>query len=203
MPDLTPIFGLPTPLPTGEGADLPTAMTAQNERIEEVLAAGIRSSGKSIVAVEQNTSSGTYAELGTPDRVEDIVLPANGLILVRFQAEVKGNVADDPTAYGVGLFLDATQAKNALGAALEITPTQPGSSFSLIASGPTGLVNAGVVTSSVTTGQVVSAGVLALTAAADTYDVSLRFKLGGNSTVVTVKNRKLWVTSMAFGMPPP
>ena len=203
MPDLTPIFGIPRPLATGEGADLPTAMEDQNNRIEAILAAGIRSSGKSIVAVEQSTNSGTYTELGTPDRVEDIVVPADGLLFVHYRALAKAAIGADAKA---AIFIGSNQLKGqGIPAPVVHEVAVNDDEYQWLVTGPGGgLVYSagnGAASDGVTTG-LLAAGVFAIEVAAGTYDISMRFKSSGSASV-TAKDRRLRAWSMAFGMPPP
>lgn len=198
--DATSIFGFPFAEST-DAADMPALSQAMADRAEEVAAAGIRSSGKSIIATEQTTTSSTYAELGTPDRVEDIVLPTDGLLLIGFQAQAFG-----PSGSKAAVFIGANQLKlepsgGGTPAVQEAAlPTNYGPLYST-PSGLTAQSSGGGVVDPVTTGQILGAGFIAVFAAAGTYDVSVQFKR--TSGAVTVKNRRLYVASLAFGMPPP
>jgi hypothetical protein len=206
MPDTT-IFDLPYPA----GADSPNGpLQIQNlaERIEEILAAGIRSSGVTDIAASQSTASGVFVELGTPDRVEDIVLPTNGLLIVSYRALWKS--ASDGEA---AIFLNGDQVKiaSASGAPQgQAAIVNPSAFFGPLVTDPSeGLVATPTPSSSdssfVTTGQLLAFGGAAanrrggfavIEAAAGTYDVSIRFK------EATVKERRLRVLALALGIPP-
>lgn len=231
MPTLSDNFDIPSPLATGEGADLPGAMEAQNDRLDAIFSAGIRSSGVSAIDTEQTTSSTTYTELGTPDRVEDIVLPTNGLLLIGFRALVKDTgTGGNPDPSKAAVFIGSNQLKvpfvNGAPAALETSlsgtfgtsPTSAGNdNYSPLVSSPTGLALApslaGTTSDSsfVTTGMALAVGGLAglsggflfVEADAGTYDVAVKFKQGDATRTLSVKSRRLWVVALAFGMPPP
>jgi hypothetical protein len=64
--------------------------------------------GKSIIATEEARTNVAYGLLTTPDRVQNIVLPADGLIVVLYQAVWKQSVAGAARA---ALFIGATQLK--------------------------------------------------------------------------------------------
>jgi hypothetical protein len=202
----TPIFGLPRPdLP--DAADGPGAFEDLSDRAEAVLAAGIRSSGSAVIGAEQPTSSGAYALLGTPDRVQDIVLPDDGLLFVAYQALVKGVGA-------AALFLDANQVRvaepNVAPVVAEVAIA--GTEYEVLTGAPDGLAispgshsgaDTGIAT---TTGLALAfqggpAAICAIRADAGTYDVAVKFKASFGP--VTAKQRQLYVWSMAFGMPPP
>lgn len=190
------------------GADLAAAVQA---------AAGLNGAstrrGKSIIATEEARTNTAFGMLATPDRVQNIVLPTDGLIFVAYQALWKESVNDTATA---AIFLDAVQLRSAVIAQAapvvtdsEARPDTSANVYTALSSGPLGLVGSAGATgtgtgSHVTTGQAVGysnsvgfqGGVCAIFAAADTYDVSVQFK--STSGTVTVKERKLWVWSMGF-----
>lgn len=95
MPTLSDIFDLPVPEGDDAPPHLPTVLQALVDRLEEVLAGGLRSVGVSKIAAAQAISSGAYVTAGTPDRVPGVVIPdegdGRGLILVSFQALAKGD----------------------------------------------------------------------------------------------------------------
>lgn len=196
-------FALPYPA----GSDSPAGHTQIQALADAVDAAlPIRSAKKAIVAAEQTTSSpGTWELLGTPDRVTDITLPTDGLILVAYEALVKASTAN--TANRAAIFLDEDQLK---------AGTLPGTGFAqvIVTDGSDtvdryrsiytaggGLVRdiQSASAAQVTTGQAlgISGGICPIFAAAGTYDVSVRFNANGGATI-TAKNRKLWVASLAF-----
>lgn len=167
--------------------------------------------GKSIISTEETTTSASYTLLTTPDRVSNVVLPTDGLIAIAFQGmwkETNNNTAR------AAIFIGATQMKgslantaapNVLEAAINSTVNNY-ASIGSFGGGLTTATNTTAYTGDVTTGQVV--GVNALTvagtqgvcyvfAAAGTYTVSVQYKTSAGTA--SVKNRKLWVWTQAFG----
>src|SRR5689334_701297 len=70
------------------------------------------SRGATNIATSQSTSSTTYTTLGTPDQVQNIVMPTNGLIRVRYQATWQESVAGAARA---AIFIGSNQAQIAVG----------------------------------------------------------------------------------------
>lgn len=102
--------------------------------------------GKCIVATEQSRTNTAYGKLTTPDEVENVVLPTDGLMFVAYQAMWKGSVADAPRA---ALFLNSNQlvtADNIAGSGYGVqaaalnTQTDYGDRFSTLATFSGGLV---------------------------------------------------------------
>lgn len=169
--------------------------------------------GKSIVATEQSRANAAYGLLTTPDRVQNVVLPTDGLIFVHFQALWKASEADKGAA---ALFIGENQLRNPR-ANGEPVVNEAGlvngkvsTKFSPLVSNPTGLFTAGSGVSDstlVTTGLAgfydgvtfnnPAGAICVIEAAAGTYDISVRFKATSGS--VTVKERKLRVWTAAFG----
>lgn len=175
--------------------------------------------GTCIIATEQTTASTSYTTLTTPDQVLGLVLPTSGLIRVRYQALWKETVVGNAKA---ALFLGANQLKSGgknntypkvdpAEAALNTNSNQ----YAALASSYLGLASTSAedTLSPVTTGQSVgvfegtnigsggaaglATGICEIFAAAGTYDLFVKFKTGGGSTV-SVKERKLWVESIRF-----
>jgi hypothetical protein len=164
--------------------------------------------GKCNIATSESTTATSYAigNLATPDRVTQIVLPADAWIAVMYQAIWQNTVGSNGKA---AVFLNTTQCKigSGTGAPSNVEaagPTQANDDGLLFtaSSSPTGagaLVTtsgAGAATE-VTTGQMIgdgisSGGMVYCFAAAGTYDVSVQFKNSAAGTT-TVKNRHLWV----------
>lgn len=175
--------------------------------------------GKSIVATEESTASGSYTTLATPDRVSGIVLPTDGLIFVAYQATWRSTVSG-AAGGAASIFLGATQtvaarttAATADVVAAEAITAGTANNWHPLASHPTGLVSVEATGGTsytggdLTTGQVVGlgtaanprpglGGICAIFAAAGTYDVSVRYKNSSGTT--TVKNRRLWCWSQGF-----
>lgn len=172
----------------------------------------VRSAGKSNIATEESRSNSSYGYLTTEDKVSGIVLPTDGLIVVAFQAMWKQSVS---AAGAAALFIGANEAKIAVDteAAPGTTAASPGTStntYKALVSSPDAILSGGgdatAYTGDVTTGQVLGVangssglnkgGLVHIFAAAGTYEVGVKFKASSGS--VTVKERKLWVWSMAF-----
>lgn len=175
--------------------------------------------GKKIIATEESTSVSGYNYMSTPDRVDNIVLPTDGLIFLGYQARWKAdNVIGGALA---AIFLNSTQVKSAQSVTTTCTDqaaTLPdpgvGANYRPLSSCDGGLISdenvaAGVTyTGDVTTGQVIAAGgasniyaqrggICAIFAAAGTYNVGIKFRSDGSNPVYA-RDRKLWVWSRSF-----
>lgn len=192
----------------------------------EVRTAPAPSSGKSIIATSEARTNVAYGLLTTPDRVQGIVLPTDGLIAVAYQAQWQQSVA---AAARAAIFIGSNQLK-----VQKNDTSAPTTTAAMMASGTAldgalnsyggglagGDPNTGY-TAPVTTGQAVGSmstgtylassevGGIAVTlalgaafgacyifAAAGSYDISVMFKSSSGS--VTVKNRSLWVWTLGF-----
>lgn len=170
--------------------------------------------GKSIVATTESRTSTAYGLMTTPDRVQNIVMPASGLIVVAYQATWQESVA---TAARAGLFLGSNQVRFAENdsTSTKIVETNLGGAantdkpLSTFGAGLNGYAggDTNAYPGDATTGQLVAmngavggavnlGGPCYIFAAAGVYDVSIQFKAGSGS--VTVKNRKLWVWTLGF-----
>lgn len=163
--------------------------------------------GVTSITTEQSTSSTVYTLLSTADRVANVVLPTDGLMFIAYRAMWKNSVVEAGSA---AIFLGANQLKTGIGAGSpEVLETILGSAGAdeyaqLFTSDGDGLDSLAVgsgYTGDVTTGQVLTSqqegsGVVAVFAAAGTYDVSIQFKASSGS--VTAKNRTLRVWTMGF-----
>lgn len=172
--------------------------------------------GKSIIATEESRSNTAYGLLATPDRVQNVVLPTDGLICVAFQGMWKSSASGLASA---AIFIGSNQVKvasNDGGSAAPIVAeesggTTPSNTYRpLYSTQSKGLTSTGATgaayTGDVTTGQLIGeynnidstapTGVAYIFAAAGTYDVSIQFKASSGS--VTAKERKLWVWTMGF-----
>lgn len=200
------------PVPSADGSDPPaghTQIKALGDDIDSKWP--VRSRGVSDIATEQATpyagNENVYTMMGTPDRVQDVVLPSGGLILVHFRALVRYSALT-----GIGeaaIFLNGNQLKNIQisGAPsvqkVDITDTE----YQWIWSTGTGLgggnSGAGAASDGVTTG--LAGGVFgpfcAIEAAAGTYGVSIRYRntqTNAGANQVQAKNRRLRVWTMEF-----
>ena len=168
--------------------------------------------GKSIIATEETRTVNSYATLTTPDRVQNVVLPTNGLLFVAYQAEWKASAG--AVTGRAAIFLGANQLKesqagtNAAPVAQSAASGGTADQWKPLSTEQYGLVTASgsvAYTGDVTTGQALGAtgegptwggGACIIFAAAGTYDVSIQFLC--SSGTVSVKNRKLWVWTMDF-----
>lgn len=164
--------------------------------------AGIIRRGKSIIATEEARTNVAFGLLTTPDRVQNIVLPTDGLIVILYDAMIKSSGAATGSA---AIFIGANQLKTDQGgttSAVQAVNTAGTDSYRHISTFSGGLAaSGGVWTGSVTTGQTVNNNTsasfgCAVFAAAGTYDVSVQFKATSGS--VTAKERKLWVWTVGF-----
>lgn len=174
--------------------------------------------GKSIISTEESFTQTSYGFATTPDRVQNVVLPTDGLIFVAFQGAWKESVDNAAKA---AIFIGSNQLKiadiNNPGPAVSEASVNTGAGgvgqYVSLASDPAGLTAGSDVlftyVNDVTTGQAIgvtqptatgfanrSGGLCTIFAAAGTYDISVQFKASSGS--VTVKNRKLWVWTQAF-----
>lgn len=148
--------------------------------------------GKSIIATEEARTNTAYGLLTTPDRVQNVVLPTDGLIAVVYQALWKGSVATTPRA---AIFLGANQIKTrwanvnapvTQGASLSGAPTAD--KYRLLGTNSGGLFAArdtadtAAFTSDVTTGQVLGSVVNGFTTIVnldDSFNVNAEPSGGG------------------------
>lgn len=175
-----------------------------------------RRSGVSNIAAVESRTNAAYGMMPTPDQVPGIVLPANGKIIVGYQATWQESVAGAAKA---AIFLGTNQLKRSNGnASPDVQETGLGGTGNLnvnvsLATGTQGLFSnppngAAGYTGDVTTGQLIG-GTYQITAAAQqaggsceifaapgTYTISVQFK--ASSGTVTVSNRKLWVEVRSF-----
>jgi hypothetical protein len=132
-------------------------------------------------------------------------LPTDGLLLIGYKALWKSSVSGAGRA---ALFLDAVQLKESQegGAPIshETVSADVRTFYGHLTTGPEGLVGRAATadSSDATTGQMLTPGVnqngglIAVFAAAGTYDVSVQFSATSGS--VTAKQRKLWAVALGF-----
>lgn len=159
--------------------------------------------GKTIVATQETRSNAAYGLMTTADRVQNVVLPTNGILMVAYRALWKSslggtNVAKAAVFVGSNqLKAPATSGAPAVQEALCLATT-----FSHLSTGPSGLVSVDSSSDAtdVTTGQIIQppgapGGWLLIEAAAGTYDISVQF-LNTAGTGTVVQTRKLWVRAV-------
>jgi hypothetical protein len=168
--------------------------------------------GKSIIATEETlVTPVAYTLAATPDRVQNIVLPTDGFIVIAYHINIKSSVA---SAGFHTAFVGANQIQVAAPTTGNpvVSEAQNGSNGTLYQAGASGqsgptVTNSGAggYSGDVTTGQIVGTrhhavemggGVMYVFAAAGTYDVSIKYKASSGN--VTVKNRKLWVWTVGY-----
>lgn len=169
--------------------------------------------GKTNIATIESRSNTSFGTLTTPDQVS-VILPTDGLLTILYQATWQNSVG---AAGAAAIFLGANQLT--LASQIGLGPTQISAgctttanlyvplSSSAIGLGPNTPIQStgGNYAGDSTTGQLVGVydgnteygGPCCIFAAAGTYTVSVQFKSTSGS--VTVKNRKLWVNTQAFG----
>ncbi|MBJ7348629.1 MAG: hypothetical protein JHC87_08685, partial [Thermoleophilaceae bacterium] len=172
--------------------------------------------GKSIVAPEELRTSTAYGLMPTPDRVQNIALPSDGLIAVLYEATWKqGSSSTGSAAIFVGSSQLQTRVNNNASLVAQSALCEGGDNIrALLVSYPGGLMGSGGASGTSvpvpsTTGQPVAGcigstsqntqqlgGPCYIFAAAGTYDVSIQFK--STSGGVWVRDRKLWVWTMDF-----
>lgn len=134
-----------------------------------------------VITTEQSTSSTTFTTLSTADEVTGVVVPTNGIMVIRYVAQVKNSVAN---AGEMAPFIGATQIPSVGAIGFSSANTffrvrTTGSGMASEASTPT-----------VTTGKIV-AGMEIGELAAGTYSVSVRYR--ASSGTFSAKERILWV----------
>jgi hypothetical protein len=96
-------------IPRPEDSDAPDGPSEFNAALDVVDTrlryAGAQGGKSSIISGSQSRTNVAYGKLGTPDQVSSLVLPADGLILVAFQAVWAESVAGAGRA---AIFLDGT-----------------------------------------------------------------------------------------------
>lgn len=195
-------FGFPKPQDT-DPADLPVQIGNIIEQIEDRLGYAGAQGGKSIIGGAAQTRNNTaYGPLGTPDRVDNVVIPNDGdLMLIEFSA-LWSQAAGGGQTGAAAIFIDGVQLKtfNDAGAPAVQEATAAGAwDADWIRSTPTGLVAATGVgaASAVTTGLVAAQPIVVERLAADTYTVEVQFKTSAGGTV-SVSSRHLRVWTKEF-----
>lgn len=149
-----------------------------------------------VIATEESRTNVAYGTLTTPDEIKEVVMPANGLIAVAYQARCKSSVSE---AGRVALFLGANQLL--AGGLVQEVATEV--SFNRIGTNPGGLLQVEGEAFGAT-GETISrrpgtagavGGLCFIQAAAGTYNISIQCKATSGS--VTAKERTLRV--MVFG----
>lgn len=164
------------------------------------------SMGHTNIATTETRTSTAYGTMPTPDQVTGIVLPANGLIAVWYQATVTPPAS--PPAGVVAIFVGANQLKTVGSGSVpsvQEVAVSNSSEATVVTTFSEGLVVQAPSLpygGDVTTGQVVGGtqggGPCYIFATAGTYTVSVQYKVSSGSGSVTASNRKLWVKALGF-----
>ena len=122
---------------------------------------GLVHSGKSIIAAAETRANAAYGLLGTPDRVQNVVLPTDGVIQVIYHATWKETGADTGSARAA-IFVGANQLKVGRKDSAPVTQAAAGWSngaYRPLTTFTYGLISedGGTDSSDVTTGQVLGA----------------------------------------------
>lgn len=172
--------------------------------------------GKSIIATTETTTATSYSvsNLATPDRVANVVLPTDGLILISYRALVKATTTSNGRAT---IFIGANQLlypfQNSAPVttnSVEVTFHVGGTNYGWIGTTGAGLATGpggGAGTSDASSSSnpmtlplntsLAGGPICVVEAAAGTYDVSVQYK-NNNTGTVTAKERKLWVWTIGF-----
>jgi hypothetical protein len=159
--------------------------------------------GKSIIATEEARTNTAYGLLATPDRVSSVVVPADGLLAVKYSALVKNSV---DSAARVAIFVGATQQQKPSGTGAPVVEDSSGvvsTDYGWIATAPGAIVFAqqwsslgGAGDATRPAAPLYVGGPVYIEVPAGTYDVSVQY--AATSGTVTAKERKLWVWGMGF-----
>jgi len=172
--------------------------------------AGVVRRGVTSIATEETTTSTSYTLLTTEDQVENVVLPTDGILWVKYRALWKLTGASNAGA--AAIFIGSNQLKafvvNTVPAVAEASLAASGDNYGLVYSEPinaavgtTGLdsLSSGTSDASFVTTGMADSHFLAIEAAAGTYTVSIQFHVNAtNGGTLSVKERKLWVKAEGF-----
>lgn len=194
MPDTGAPHSLPWPPSTGVTPDVPRDM----QTLAEQIAARLGYIGKSVIATEQSRTSGIEAVLTTPDRVAGVVVPADALVEVYFEADIKESSADAAT---VVLMIGTTAV--AVAVDMQTTSTVPAGTYGGIhtsgvgggeGSGPIAVGLGGLSFWNLVPSSSAASSInpVVCRVNAGTYDIEARYAASGGATV-TAKNRRLIV----------
>lgn len=216
--DATPVRAALTALQNAiNGLDGDNLTDATAEKLGLSSTSGVRR-GKAIITGAESRTNAAYGLLTTPDRVQNVVLPTDGLIFVMYRAQWKESVAGAARA---ALFLGGNQVKVPFadpdGLYTWEASHEAGNVWAPLLSTGVGLIGRGAGDSPAspisfpTTGLTLGffggssgtsgipegiGGLWVIEAAAGTYDVSVQFKASSGS--VTVQDRKLRVWTQGF-----
>ena len=151
--------------------------------------AGAGRGGAVNIAGAQSTASATFTTLTTPDQVTGVVLPANGLIAVAYDA-----IWSSTTGTGQAqIYLGGTPVSlpNA------IMGGSASTNYRLYVNGASGLTGTAVGGYTGLGSGTPTGGFIWIPATAGTYTVSVQFEATGGGTI-TASSRHLWVQALSF-----
>lgn len=165
------------------------------------------------IAGSQNVTGTSYALLATPDRVQNVVVPSNGLLYVAYWATMTldGVAANYETR--AAIFIGANQLKTMSAGAAPVvdesthpadfnkdiivyTSDQGMQASSSGAAGGTSEIGTGLTVTSSTAGDGLDFVVIKVDPG--TYDISVQFMNTVGARTTGVKNRHLYVVTKAF-----
>lgn len=167
--------------------------------------------GRSFVTTSQATGSTSYVLLGTPDRVQNVVVPTNAILQVRYLAMWNisggGGVTANAAIFVGGTQIAATKNVGTTDRSVAVNATSSGDKW--LSTWQHGLVGDSSAGGSAdppapsSLGQVLGVGLTdggggacEIVGLGGTVDVEVRFKI--TSGTLTVKQRKLWVRVLPF-----
>ncbi len=185
-------------------SDLNTAYADIGDQVAAMTVAGGFNEGANVrrgfcsVVSEESRSSASYGLMTTSDIVEGIVVPANALVLVCYQAWWKESVLGAARA---AIFFNSNQLKYGGDTNQEASiGGTNANAFMPLSSGSGGLGSPATSSATnfgpsatpraISTGTTTSGFAIVDALTAGTFDISVQFKSTSGS--VTVKNRKLW-----------
>lgn len=146
-----------------------------------------------------------YGYLATPDRIQNIVVPSNGLVLISYEAIWKTTSAacNAQILFGAGPLqrLTSVNVWGDVSAQLAVNPTleqylTTSSLFGMITTTGTGYDGEADITTGLVVGQS-QGGFIPVYADPGTYDIGVQYRDGLGGTV-TVKRRRLIVVTIGF-----
>lgn len=200
LPYLDPTQDYLTALPDTQ-AYLQALATAVDARVPQI--------GKLYVPTQETIVSTTYALATTPDRIQNVVMPTDGLFAIGFIGMWKVSAAATVNAC-VHLGANPVKAPNTASGGSPINAeaqASPGlaTGYTWVTTskfGMAGTMAAGADASTVSTGMTLwnqafgDGGLVQVFAAAGTYDISVQWKT--STGTLSIKERRLWVHAIPY-----
>lgn len=162
-----------------------------------------RKRGVSVIAGSESVAATAYATMPTPDRVPNVVVPANSLLVISYQATWQETNSNNGRAL---IYIGANPLKVftiGTAAAVDMTAAQMGGTAAIdkmLATNGIGFTNdsgSTAYTGDAATGQVLNGTPIYMVMPAGTYDISVQFKVQITGSV-SAKNRNLRVWTERF-----